>query len=308
MFAQAALAIQRHQEPAALIGSHGQTIFHRPPLPGQLGYSWQLGRGAVIAHQTQIPTVSNFRQQDLVLGGQGAPLVPKVDACVLSHDAHHRCIQNIGGISNLTYIPARSDRDWLAQVQGWDTGPGNTLLDIAIAEFTDGEQTYDPNGAWAAKGIPCLELVEQWLQEEFFTQAPPKSTGRELFGLEYFHHCQRCAQAQDLHLSAPDWLATLTELTAASIADSYRRFLPQMPDEVIICGGGVHNTYLISRLRAYLENVAVIPSDALGVSSDFKEAIAFAVLAYWRWHGIPGNLPTATGARAEGLLGEIHLP
>ena len=305
-FAQAALSIHKNHGIAKLIGSHGQTIFHRCANADHLGYSWQLGRGATIAYYTNIHTISGFRQGDLALHGQGAPLVPKIDAYLLSHDHHSRCVQNIGGIGNLTYIPGRDNPDWLQQVKGWDTGPGNTLLDLAIAEFTNGEQKFDPGGQWASQGEPCLGLVHQWLKEDFFTQTPPKSTGRELFGLDYFHHCQHCAHAQGLYLSPADWLATLTELTAASIADSYKQFLPAMPDEVVLCGGGVHNDYLISRLETYLEDLPITTTDKLGISSDFKEAIAFAVLAYWRWQEIPGNLPAVTGAKQEALLGEIH--
>lgn len=301
-FAQAAQNIQIGYQPASLIGSHGQTVYHRPPGEGGLGYSLQLGRGAVIAHLTGMTTVSNFRVADIAIGGHGAPLVPRVDAYLLSHPQEGRCIQNIGGIGNVAYIPPRRD-DWLDKICGWDTGPGNSLLDLAVAHLTAGAKTYDENGNWAASGTPCYPLVEQWLSQDYFHLPPPKSTGRELFGIAYLHQCLQEAQAYQL--SSADILATLTELTAASIVHSYRTFLKQMPQRVLLCGGGSRNLYLKQRLAALLESVPVVTTDEVGLSADFKEAIAFAVLAYWRQMGIPGNLPAATGAPEEVLLGEI---
>lgn len=309
-FARAALAINTGSPPAELIGSHGQTVYHRPPgdtarRPARLGYSLQLGRGAVIAELTGIPTVSNFRAADIAAGGQGAPLVPKVDVCLLSHPKECRCVQNIGGIGNVTFIPATNTPDWELGIRGWDTGPGNVLLDIAVQHLTGGAQTYDKDGAMAATGSPCTALVEEWLQHPFFLQPPPKSTGRELFGVEYFQRC--LAEAEVYSLSPADLLASLTELTAASIARELRTFLPVQPDRVLLCGGGSRNLYLKSRLQAMMEQVPVLTTFDVGLSADFKEAIAFAVLAYWRQLGIPGNLPLVTGARQAALLGDIHL-
>ena len=369
-FAQAAQKIQTGDTPAELIGSHGQTVYHRPrelkverlnvessnlqpsnlqppnlqpsnlqppnlqpsnlqpsnlqpsnlqpsnlqpsnlqPSNLQpstlLGYSLQLGRGEVIAQLTGINTVSNFRVADIAAGGQGAPLVPKVDAYLLSSPTQHRCIQNIGGIGNVTYLPARQG-NWLEEVCGWDTGPGNALLDLAVEHFTNGSQSYDKDGSWARSGIPCKELVEQWLSEDFFQVSPPKSTGRELFGLDYLKRC--LTQAEIYNLTAADMLATLTELSVSSIVHSYRSFLPQMPDEVLLCGGGSRNIYLKQRLQDLLEPVRVLTTDEVGVSADFKEAIAFAVLAHWRYLGIPGNLPQVTGARAAVPLGNVYFP
>lgn len=299
-FAQAALHLQAHHPKANLIGSHGQTIFHRPPTD-RLGYTVQLGRGDAIALQTGITTVSNFRVADIAAGGQGAPLVSALDAALLTQPTHHRCVQNIGGIGNVTYLPAANSP---FQICGWDTGPGNMLIDLAVQHFTNGTQTYDRDGAWAATGTPCQTLVDRWLNQAFFHQAPPKSTGREHFGQEYFNQC--LLDAEPYHLSPADVLATLTELTAASIAYSYRSFLPKLPDQVLVCGGGSRNSYLRTRLQARLGNIPVIPTDDVGLSADFKEAIAFAVLAYWRYHEIPGNLPEVTGAKKSVLLGEIH--
>jgi anhydro-N-acetylmuramic acid kinase len=351
-FAQAALHLQAKYPPADLIGSHGQTVFHRPPAPRiksappsedtigvppsaprqpiQLGYSLQLGRGDLIAHLTGITTVSNFRAADIALGGQGAPLVPPIDACLLSHPLYSRCVQNIGGIGNVTYLPARSvgqpsppvkglsqtapietkTQGTLtvaapsATIIGWDTGPGNMLLDLAVQHFSNGRQSYDQNGAWAATGVPCSALLQQWLAHPFFHAIPPKSTGRELFGSDYWQQC--LAGATQLALSPADVLATLTELTAVSIAHSYRTFLPQMPDQVLLCGGGSQNQYLKQRLQINLDPIPVLTTDEVGLNADFKEAIAFAVLAYWRRLGIPGNLPEVTGASQTTLLGEIY--
>ncbi|WP_193199211.1 anhydro-N-acetylmuramic acid kinase [Nostoc sp. MG11] len=316
-FAQAAQNIQIDHQPATLIGSHGQTVYHRPPggrggeiltshslLSTPLGYSLQLGRGELIAHLTRITTVSNFRAADIAIGGHGAPLVPRIDAFLLSHLEEGRCIQNIGGIGNVAYIPPRQNGDWLEKIRAWDTGPGNSLLDLAVEHLSAGVKTYDENGDWAASGTPCYPLVEQWLSQDYFHLPPPKSTGRELFGVAYLHQCLQDAEAYQL--SPADMLATLTELTAASIAHSYQTFLPQMPQRVLLCGGGSRNLYLKQRLQLLLPSIPVLTTDEVGLNADFKEAIAFAVLAYWRNLDIPGNLPTATGASQEVLLGEIH--
>jgi anhydro-N-acetylmuramic acid kinase len=295
-------------EPAiSLIGSHGQTVFHRPPTPDSLGYSWQLGRGATIAKITGTPTVSNFRVADIALGGQGAPLVPAVDRWLLGHPQEWRCIQNLGGIGNVTALPPQNST---VPIQGWDTGPANTLLDLAVTHFTQGQQTYDPQGAWAAQGQIGTPLVDQWLQDPFFQQPPPKSTGRELFGFDYFQRCWHQAQGQDL--TPADFLATLTELTARSIVLSYQQWLPHPPQRVLLCGGGSHNQFLRQRLAHHLHTcfgtVALDSTAAFGVNPDFKEAIAFAILAHWHCLGIPGNLPPVTGASRPTLLGELWLP
>lgn len=326
-FANAAIAINTGYPQADLIGSHGQTVYHRPPkkalatgrsdesasrqgleIPNSqspiLGYSLQIGRGSLIAHLTGIATVSNFRVADIVAGGEGAPLVSKVDAYLLSHPTESRCIQNIGGIGNVTYLPARTGKNWDEGICGWDTGPGNALLDLAVKQISGGTKTYDEDGAIAAAGTPCLELVEKWLRQEYFGQSPPKSTGKELFGPGYLQQC--LTDAEPYQLSPSDLLATLAELTVASIAREYRTFLPKMPDRVLLCGGGSRNVYLKKRLAAKLAPVPVLTTDEEGLSADYKEAIAFAILGYWRQLGIPGNLPQVTGAHEAVLLGEIH--
>lgn len=315
-FAQAALQIKgqlEDQHPIDLIGSHGQTVFHRPPAQNplneatqaQLGYSVQLGRGDVIAQLTQIPTVTNFRAGDIALGGHGAPLVPRIDLCLLGHPTKTRCIQNIGGIGNVTYLPGQERTERFgAGVFGWDTGPGNVLIDLAVNYFSQGQKTYDHNGAWAATGTADVNLVQAWLKHPYFQAAPPKSTGRELFGLTYFQDRLRDAA----HLTPADTIATLTEFTAASIAQSYASFLPQMPDQVFLCGGGALNSYLRSRLGAWLQPIPVLTTTELGVPVESKEAIAFAILAYWKYHDLPGNLPSVTGASRETPLGILYRP
>lgn len=173
-----------------------------------------------------------------------------------------------------------------------------------MLHLTAGAKSYDEDGKWAASGNVCEPLVQQWLNQEYFHLPPPKSTGRELFGVAYLHQCLK--DAEPYQLSPADLLATLTELTAASIFHSYSSFLPQMPQEILLCGGGSRNSYLKQRLQLLLPSVPVLTTDEVGLNADFKEAIAFAVLAYWRQLGIPGNLPVVTGAPFEMLLGEIH--
>jgi anhydro-N-acetylmuramic acid kinase len=317
-FAQAAIAIQQDYPSAQLIGSHGQTVFHRPrttaegdksysPPSTPLAYSLQLGRGDLIAHRTGLQTISNFRAADIAVGGEGAPMVPKIDAYLLGHAEKSCCVQNLGGIGNVAYLPARNCDRWEDSVRGWDTGPGNSLLDLAVWHLSQGTKTYDENGSWAATGQPHMALVEHWLQQPYFQQPPPKSTGRELFGAVYLQQCLRDCQANAV-TEPSDILATLTELTAASIAHSYRTFLPQLPDCVLLCGGGSKNEYLHARIQHHLPHIPVLTTTQSGLDADFKEAIAFAVLAYWRIHNIPGNLPTVTGARQAVLLGEPFQP
>jgi anhydro-N-acetylmuramic acid kinase len=310
-FALAARSIQTDRQKAELIGSHGQTVFHRPKIVEEgkeiMGYSLQLGRGELIAALTGIPTVDNFRAADIAAFGQGAPLVPKMDVYLFTHPQKIRAVQNLGGIGNVTYLPQKQGENWENGAIGWDTGPANALLDLAVQKLTNDKQSYDRNGEWASRGKYCQKLVDRWLQEDFFQQPPPKSTGRELFGAEYLEtHWQ---EARDESLSEADWLATLTELTVRSIVHSYRSFMPQMPDEVYLCGGGSHNLYLRKRLQECLGSIVVATTDDIGIDSDFKEAIAFALLAYWRDRcSFAGNLPKVTGARQAMLLGNIHVP
>jgi anhydro-N-acetylmuramic acid kinase len=305
-FAQAAQRVIHQSGPVDLVASHGQTVFHRPIQGDQLAYSVQLGRGASVARRLGVPTVSNFRRADIEAGGEGAPLVPIVDLCLLSHPQQRRCVQNIGGIGNVTYLPAwdRSQTPQPPAILGWDTGPGNSLIDIAITTLSEGTLTYDADGAWAAQGTPCQNLIHDWLQNPYLHQPPPKSTGRELFGWDYFQRCYADAQRQGL--SPTDILATLTQFTAATIAQSYRSFLPVLPEAILVGGGGCRNSVLMAHLQAEFPEIPVAPTDEAGVPAGDKEALAFAVLGYWRWQEFPGNLPAVTGAGTATLLGECH--
>jgi anhydro-N-acetylmuramic acid kinase len=298
-FAEAAIAIsEKSDRRPDLIGSHGQTVFHRPPVAEQIGYTVQLGRGAVIAELTGIKTVSDFRVADIEAGGHGAPLVPMIDTLLLSHPTKYRVCQNIGGISNLTYLPPNSIEN-LDQVFGFDNGAGNVLIDMATQRLCG--EFFDRDGAMARQGKPDLTVIEKWLEQEFFVTAPPKSTGRELFSPAYLEKC--LSECQDL--TTYDLLATLTEFTAMAIAKSYRDFLPVFPDEVLIGGGGGRNGYLMERLQDLLKPAIVKRTDDFGMSGDSKEAIAFAVLGYLRLKERVGNLPSVTGAKRSVLLGKI---
>ena len=298
-FAKAAIAIMNEGDRRPdLIGSHGQTVFHRPPSSIQMGYTVQLGRGAMIAELTGIKTVSDFRVADIEAGGHGAPLVSMVDALLLSHPTKHRVCQNIGGISNLTYLPPNAT-EHQDQVFGFDNAPGNMLIDMTTQRLCG--EFFDRDGAMARQGKPDLRVIEKWLEQEFFVTAPPKSTGRELFSADYLEKC--FSECQDL--TTYDMLATLTEFTARAIAQSYRDFLPVFPDQVIVSGGGGRNCYLMERLQDLLAPAVVMRTDDLGINSDSKEAIAFAVLGYLRIKERFGNLPNVTGAKRSVLLGKI---
>ncbi|WP_434683641.1 anhydro-N-acetylmuramic acid kinase [Pseudanabaena minima] len=307
-FAQAAIAIMAKGDRLPdLIASHGQTVFHRPPVTPQdgktgLGYSVQLGRGAVIAELTGIKTISDFRVADIEAGGHAAPLVPMLDILMLSDPTKYRVCQNIGGISNLTYLPPKA-LEHPEQVFGFDNGAGNVLLDMASQKLFG--VSFDADGAIARQGKPNLVLINQWLEQEFFLTPPPKSTGRELFSPEYLEQCLSECQGLSNGLSNYDILATLTEFTARAIAKSYRDFLPVFPDEVLIGGGGGHNSYLMERLQDLVKPAIVMRTNDCGIDSDSKEAIAFAVLGYLRLKERYGNLPSVTGAKRSVLLGKI---
>ncbi|MGB7088157.1 MAG: anhydro-N-acetylmuramic acid kinase [Phormidesmis sp.] len=310
-FVQSIHALDIDLTSVELIGSHGQTLYHRPPQAPRLGYTLQLGRGDLIAQLTGCQTISNFRVADIALGGQGAPLVPLIDACLFSQPDTDLAVQNIGGIGNLTYLPswnkkASSDPISPMGVRGWDTGPGNALIDWAVTKLSDGRQNYDHNGEWAAQGAPHRALIERWLQQPFFHLPPPKSTGRELFGAAYAQQCWQSAQAYSL--SPEDFLATLADFTAATIELSYRRFLPAVPGKILVGGGGSRNQYLMSRLQSRLPESSVLSTEHCQIDADYKEAIAFAILAYWRSRNVSGNLPSVTGASRPCLLGEVWTP
>ncbi len=303
-FAQAALdaiaAARLTPDQVDLIGSHGQTVWHDVDPQGRVTATLQLGEAAVIAERTGVTTISNFRARDVAAGGQGAPLVAYVDWLLLRHPTRPRAVQNIGGIANVTYLPAGDDA---AGVIAFDTGPGNMLIDAAVSRATEGAWTFDRDGELARAGRVDEALLARWLSHPYFQQPPPKTTGRELFGQPFFERAWRDAQARGLR--PVDLVATLTALTARSIAEAYRRFLPGPVAEVIVGGGGARNPALMTMLREALAPVPVRTHEELGLNSDAKEAIAFAVLAYEAWHGRPGNLPAVTGARRPVILGQI---
>ena len=285
-----------------LIGSHGQTVYHLPPQRGAqyIPSTLQLGESAVIAYRTGIPTIANFRVADLAAGGQGAPLVPYVDFLLFRQTDRTVALQNIGGISNVTLIPAgAAGSDVLAS----DTGPGNMIIDSVMEILTDGEEKYDNAGQLAAQGSVCESLLGEWLQHPFISARPPKTTGREAFGRQFAD--QAIQQAQNQNLASADLVATLTAFAAQTIFDYYRRFLfpHSSVDAIYISGGGSHNLTLMQHLKTLFQPIPLLPIDSIGVSSDAKEAIAFAVLANEAVHGHPTNLPQVTGASQPMVLG-----
>ena len=315
VFAQASLACieAAGMKPAEidLIGSHGQTLWHDPA--GAIPSTLQLGEPAVIAEMTGIPVVSNFRTRDVAAGGQGAPLVAYVDQLLFSHPTRNRAIQNIGGIANVTYLPAHDTPQNNRQkstrpladdtVLAFDTGPGNMLIDDMVRRATAGAQAYDQDGQMAAQGQLDEELLAELLAEPYLALAPPKTTGRELFGSQFGAKIWRLAQERQL--SHNDIIATCSALTAFSIRDAYRQFLPHFPDEVIVSGGGARNKSLMALLQSLLHPAKVFISDDFGLQVEAKEAVAFAILAYESWHRRPGNQPSATGAKRAVVLGSI---
>ncbi|CAG0930315.1 MAG: Anhydro-N-acetylmuramic acid kinase [Rhodocyclaceae bacterium] len=269
------------------IGCHGQTVRHNPLN----GYTLQLGNPALLAELSNICVVADFRSRDMAAGGQGAPLVPAFHEAIFRVPDKHRVVLNLGGIANITDL--RPD----GITAGFDTGPGNMLLD-AWAQRNRG-QAYDAGGAWAASGKPIQHLLGVLLTHPFFTADPPKSCGREQFNLGWLE--------SKLHgfASAEDVQATLLELTAVSAATAVTRWCGK-PDELVICGGGAHNHSLLKRLRVLLPNTAVLTSDRFGIGPDWVEAMAFAWLARQALHGLAGNMPAVTGAKAPRVLGAIY--
>ena len=293
----------------AAIGSHGQTVCHLPPTRGRpIGSTLQLGDISVIATLTGLKTVGNFRPADMALGGQGAPLVPWTDAALLTHKKITRAIQNIGGIANVTYLPASG-----GGVIAFDTGPGNMLIDAVVSLGTRGRHLFDRNGQLAKRGKLDRALFERLRAHPYFERRPPKSTGREDFGARLARDLYTAARRRRIPL--PDIVHTVTHLTAWSIVDTYLTFLPALPDEVILCGGGGDNPALVAMLRAQLAAITrdgPVPAlrriDDLGIPNKSKEAASFALLAAATLDGIPANLPGVTGASRATPLAVVALP
>ena len=290
-----------------LIGSHGQTIYHIPQ-PRRFGNrqvrsTLQIGEPSVIAQRTGITTVADFRPCDMAAGGEGAPLVPYADYFLFRHPKISRAIQNIGGVANVTWLPARGR---INEVLAFDTGPGNMIIDRVATLITRGKKTYDDGGKMAASGNVAQKLLKEMLKHPFLRRRPPKTTGREQFGRQYTDPLYRTAIKKNI--KPADVAATVTAFTAATIAAAYQRFLPQIPDEIILCGGGSRNPTLVNMLQQQLKDANIRLMDELGINSDAKEAISFAILAYATIKGIANNVPSATGARKPVVLGKIITP
>jgi len=308
-YADAVEAAQaKHNAAVDLIGCHGQTIYHQAQPATYAGArfacTWQIGEPALIATRLQIPVVSNFRPSDMVVGGQGAPLVPLLDYVVFAHAKIARVLQNIGGIGNLTAIPAGAGAD---AVMAFDTGPGNMVMDALAQQLFS--KPYDRDGRIAAQGKVLTNIVEATLKQPFFRKAPPKSAGREQFGAAFTQTLRTaCLKAR---ASDADVLATAAAITAESIARSFTQFVrPKVGAakvEYILSGGGARNATLVRMLRERLEpeGCTLLASDEAGMPAEAKEAMAFALLAYCTYYGLPGNLPSATGAAMPVVLGTI---
>lgn len=296
LFAATALALLKKADvkpgEVQAIGSHGQTVRHQPS--GPYPFSLQIGNPALIAQLTGITTVADFRRADIAAGGQGAPLAPAFHNAVLRSAQQDRAVVNIGGMANITVLP----KDTQQSVTGFDTGPGNVFLD-AWAERHLGKR-MDEDGRFAASGKVSENLLGALLRDNYFSLAPPKSTGREHFNMAWLD----AALKNYGNVSTQDVQATLCELTAASITDAVKKYAPTT-QELLVCGGGAHNTHLMQRLRAHLQPCTVESTEKYGVSPGWMEAMAFAWLAKQTLEGKPGNLPNVTGAKRAVVLGTI---
>ena len=293
------------------VGSHGQTIWHAPipesPDGIPVAYTVQIGEGSVIAERTGITTVSDFRVADMAAGGQGAPLVPFSEYLLYRREKETILLQNIGGIGNMTVMPAGAKpRDIFA----FDTGPGNMIIDAVISAMTHGEKTYDAGGEMAAKGRVCDALLELLKEEPYYSQPLPKTTGREHFGVQYT--AKILDWWKENPIPAEDLLATVTDLTAYSIADAYERYvLPKyQASEIIVGGGGSYNATLLGFMKKRFapHGVAVRTQEDLGLSSDAKEAVAFALMADCCLRGKANTLPSVTGAQHSAVMGKVSQP
>jgi len=298
LYAKAVAATcQRHDvapDSIGLIGCHGQTVFHEGR--GRTPNTLQIGEASVIAERLGIPVVSDFRTRDIAAGGQGAPLVPFVDYLLFRSRRFHRVALNIGGIANMTVLPRNAAP---ADVIAFDTGPGNMVIDQLTEILTGGAKRYDRNGAIAARGHVDRPLLDELLGDPYFGAAPPKTAGREQYGVEFTS--KLIATGRPLE----DLIATATAFTAATIALAVRRFAPAT-EELIAAGGGTHNRHLMAQIAAFLQGgIRVATTAEFGVDPDAKEAVAFAILAHRTWRRQPGNLPSATGAKRAVVLGKV---
>jgi len=318
LYAKAVQAAQRRAKlECALVGCHGQTLYHQSDASRYLGRdvacTWQTGESSIIALRLGVPVVSDFRPADMAAGGTGAPLVPFLDYVLFRHRRFGRIVQNIGGIGNLTAIPPRAKPE---DVMAFDTGPGNMVMD-AVAERLF-EVPFDRNGRLAAKGTVLESVVRQLLRRSYFQKEPPKTAGREQFGREYVAGFLRLCSKAEKH----DVMATATALTARSIGLAVREIVvpadaanvvegsrwPSRYREMIVSGGGTKNATLMRMIREELAalKMRVWTSDDFGLPSEAKEAVAFALLAYQTWRRLPSNVPSATGAKQSVILGKVN--
>ena len=310
IFAQSVIALARDSGIALdsidLVGSHGQTIRHLPQGAKYCGRiirgTLQIAQPAVIAQCTGITTVADFRTRDIAAGGLGAPLVAYADWMMFTDPKRVRAVQNIGGIANVTYLPAGAGA---GEILAFDTGPGNMIVDYLAAAITGGRKRFDRGGRIGASGSVHRPTLRRLMRGAYFRRRPPKTTGREMFGHRFAEKLLQRARADGL--GDADIVATATDFTAASIADAYQRHLPERPDDVILCGGGARNPLLVAMLESRLErmNMKVTTTGEFGIDPDAKEAVSFALLARLTALDRPGNAPSATGASHPAILGNI---
>lgn len=308
LLAEACLALCRQAgvspERVDLVGSHGQTVWHIPQKTEYLGRTLtgtlQIGEEAVIAQALGCPVMGDFRVRDMAAGGQGAPLVPYTEFLLYRREDRAVALQNIGGIGNVTILPAGCT---LGDVTAFDTGPGNMVLDALVRRLTNGRQSYDKGGVLAAGGRVSPELLAWMLADPYLDRPPPKTTGRENYGEDYV--ARLLGRAEELEVSLQDALSTATRFTAESIALGLRRFSPVKPEELVVGGGGSWNLTLLAHLRACLPRCRVVTNEDLGLNSDAKEAVAFAVLANEAVFGRCNNAPSATGASCPVVMGKL---
>jgi len=287
---------------AEVVGCHGQTLFHRSVKKSKRGGSLQILLGPLLANILDQIVIYDFRSKDIASGGHGAPLVALVDEVLLGRLYGWRGVLNLGGIANLTIIPPKTGIDKTSECLGWDCGPANSLIDLAIKESTNSSLTFDQNGALASLGIPKLEIIEKWLRDPFFHLEPPRSTGREQFGSKDLEN--RKKQLGDI--STEDLISTLTTFTASIISqdlDNLFRLKKIRLIELLVAGGGTRNLFLMSQLQKQCCGVHIRPINEIGIPSQFREALVFATLSWWHYLGKKVNPKYITGANKPILYG-----